>query len=653
MKFPHIVLILLLSWLSLLQSALAAETAVSTTWVYPDRDYRMPLTVSANGHERLNKVVEFDVDFATALTDLSATGSFDEESVRVAEVSSAGALIDSEVPFQFDNGNTQDAPLGTLIFLMDGTTLAGNSRYFQIYFDTTGSFSAPAAMTDLVDRQSNSGYRGQNSFIIETKDDASTVNSTYYYHKKGGGFASIYDRDGNDWISYYNSANSKSGGEYRGIPNLGDVFHPGYNDPSGDSMKSTSTVLEDGPLRLSIRSISHNGEWTARWDIFPTYARMTILDIPNSDEYWFLYEGTPGGNLEYTGGTQDIVVRSDGDSNNAGETWDVADQELEAFSPSAPGEWIYVADSATERILYIAHSNDDAEPDSYRPQRDNDQTPPSGPPDNGAMTVFGYGRKTTTGVNRHLTALNATFTIGFGESNVLNEATAVIHGASQALTISISNEAPLVDINDGFGVNEGASATFSNTQLASSDPEGGPITYEVDTPPTNGVLYLNASPLTGGSQFTQDDIDSGKFSYSHGGNELSSDSFSLLPKDNIQSGALFTVLILVNGVNDAPVANSDIANAASGLGTPAIIDVLQNDTDVDNTILSIQSITQPTNGVTVINGDNTISYAPSVNFEGSDSFTYIITDGNLPSAPTTVLVTVEKAKLLFLPLVVK
>lgn len=37
----------------------------------------------------------------------------------------------------------------------------------------------------------------------------------YIYHKDCGGFASIIDNDGNDWISYHNYGGSD--GKYRGI----------------------------------------------------------------------------------------------------------------------------------------------------------------------------------------------------------------------------------------------------------------------------------------------------------------------------------------------------------------------------------------------------------------------------------------------------
>ena len=636
----------------LLPSAVGANSAVSSNWIYGDRDYRMTLNISANGHDRTDKVIEYDFDFADELTNLGAIGAFDEDSIRVAEVDSSGNLIDSEVPFQFDNGAVMDEASGTLIFMMTGNTSANNSRYYQVYFDTNGTFSAPAAMDDLVVRQSDVSYRGQDSFLIHTKDDASTLNTAYYYHKRGGGFASIYDRNGNDWVGYYSTSNSQSGGEFRGIPNLGDVFHPGYNSTSGDTMRSTSTVIEDGSLRLSVLSVSFDNEWSARWDFFPTYTRMTILDIPDDEQYWFLYEGTPGGELNYTGQDQDVIVRSDGPTNNAGVSWAVEDQELDTFSNNTEGEWIYVADATLDRIFFVAHGNDDAQPDSYRPQKDNDLTPPPSSSDNGAMTVFGYGRQTTSGTNRFLSALNATFTIGFGESKVHDDATAVIHSASQDVIISRDNELPIIDTNTGFSIDEGDTKIVLNGQLAGTDPEGGLVFYEVESTPTHGTLYLNNVELLVGQTFSQTDIDTNLISYTHNGSEVDNDSFNLQPKDSFGFGDIISVAISVNGVNDAPVGVADSATAVSGLGA-VTIDVLNNDQDVDSVSITVQSFTQPSNGAVTLNGNGTVSYTPNADFDGVDTFTYISSDGALSSSATTVTVTVSAGETIFLPLVVR
>lgn len=91
--------------------------------------------------------------------------------------------------------------------------------------------------------------------------------------------------------------------------------------------------------------------------------------------------------------------------------------------------------------------------------------------------------------------------------------------------------------------------------------------------------------------------------------------------------------------NSDPVANDDTATTAED--TPVSIDVLSNDTDADGDTLTVDSVTQPSQGVTVIEADGTITYTPNADFNGPDSFTYVVADGNGGSDSATVSVTVD------------
>src|SRR5260221_7767334 len=77
--------------------------------------------------------------------------------------------------------------------------------------------------------------------------------------------------------------------------------------------------------------------------------------------------------------------------------------------------------------------------------------------------------------------------------------------------------------------------------------------------------------------------------------------------------------------NRPPVANDDAAT----LDEDGAVDVpvLANDSDPDGDTLSVESITQPTHGTATINADKTVNYTPAANYNGSDSFTYTISDG--------------------------
>jgi surface protein len=93
--------------------------------------------------------------------------------------------------------------------------------------------------------------------------------------------------------------------------------------------------------------------------------------------------------------------------------------------------------------------------------------------------------------------------------------------------------------------------------------------------------------------------------------------------------------------NSAPVAVADSITVAEDSGTISI-DVLVNDTDEDNDTLQIKagSVTAPNHGgIAVING-NKIDYTPAANFNGTESFDYIVNDGRTDGNKVTVTVMV-------------
>ena len=90
--------------------------------------------------------------------------------------------------------------------------------------------------------------------------------------------------------------------------------------------------------------------------------------------------------------------------------------------------------------------------------------------------------------------------------------------------------------------------------------------------------------------------------------------------------------------NNAPAAAD---GATTVEDTAVVVAVLGNDSDVDGDSLSVSAVTQGTNGAVVINGDNTVTHTPNANFNGADSFTYTIDDGNGGSDTATVNVTVD------------
>jgi hypothetical protein len=380
-------------------------TTASSGWWNLSWHYRLPVSVGSASFERLDKPVEIDLNFTQLLAQLGQTGvAFPESSIRVIEVDSAGVVLDSAVPYQFDKDAAWEATTnakGTLIFLLKGTTLAGVTRTFHVYFDNTAK--TPLTVTPLVNLTDNVTWEGQVSYKVDTVSPTGAIGTQYYYHKLGGGFASMIDKAGRDWLGYH--PGNGYFGEFRGIPNLvypEGQFHPG-------NLQSASQVLAQGPLHVRIQTTTNDGLWKGVWDIFPDYARFTLLKKAHT--YWFLYEGVPGGTLD----ANDYWVMSNGTVNPVvtGSVWrgDLPDPD-----------WVYFGDNTLNRVLYLARH-------STTPLSQNEYYNGGGV---GGMTVFGFGRSS----NAYLLEEPATFTIGFAETKVFASASKVIGAAYRDLSVT-------------------------------------------------------------------------------------------------------------------------------------------------------------------------------------------------------------------------
>jgi hypothetical protein len=300
-------------------------------------------------------------------------------------VDERGDVIDGDVPFQVNWA-------AELVFLLSGSTPAQTMRRFYLYWGADQERARPAVSGIRLIAEVE--YEGQSSYRIETPS------ATYLYHTLGGGFASMIDVEGNDWLSYHPWGGSD--GKFRGIPNL---VHPeGYFHPGG--IGCTSRIVSAGFLKVEVASESNDGKWACTWSIFPQYARLTVLKIDRP--YWFLYEGTPGGILDELG---DYCVRSNGVRTPASERW-------EGAIPSP--EWLYFGASNTERVLYLVHEEADDVVDSYWPMEGN-------------MTVFGFGR---LGINKFMEAALSHFVVGFAESSEFDTVSRVIDSSYQPLAVA-------------------------------------------------------------------------------------------------------------------------------------------------------------------------------------------------------------------------
>ncbi len=164
------------------------------------------------------------------------------------------------------------------------------------------------------------------------------------------------------------------------------------------SFVSTVTLKESDHVRISSETLDKKSACT--WDFYPTHATMTLLriDLPT---FWFLYEGTPGGNFEPA---KDFVIRPDGRKTTLAEPW----------SEVVPCVCFGTGENPIGFVCINHQKPEKGETDSYVAW-------PFAKEKDGSfqdMTVFGFGRKGYKELIQHIPDLKhlpARYSIGFVE----------------------------------------------------------------------------------------------------------------------------------------------------------------------------------------------------------------------------------------------
>ncbi|WP_425040171.1 Ig-like domain-containing protein [Primorskyibacter sp. S187A] len=162
-----------------------------------------------------------------------------------------------------------------------------------------------------------------------------------------------------------------------------------------------------------------------------------------------------------------------------------------------------------------------------------------------------------------------------------------------------------------------------------TDPDGDPLTL------TNVIYSSNAYAR----------IIDNQIEYYPNGDFFGEDTLTYEVSDDEGAISTASVLISVEPIDEAPEPENTAPNALDDVGdtdagTSVLLDVLANDSDPDGDPLTLQSVDQPLNGSVQI-VDNQIEYTPAQGFVGTDTFDYIVSDGQGGESAASVSVVVS------------
>ena len=186
------------------------------------------------------------------------------------------------------------------------------------------------------------------------------------------------------------------------------------------------------------------------------------------------------------------------------------------------------------------------------------------------------------------------------------------------ITVTATSDTPVAK-NQSVTLDEDSNKSIT---LTSNDAENSSLNYIITQNPSHGTLRGTLPNII----------------YTPDTNYNGSDSFKFKVNDGNSDSNEATVNITINPVNDVPTATND--NISLNEDGTILIAVLSNDNDIDGDTLSIASVNTPNHGSASIEGKQ-IRYTPNANYNGSDVFTYTISDGHGGSDTAEVNITIN------------
>ncbi|HCH4139750.1 TPA: tandem-95 repeat protein [Vibrio parahaemolyticus] len=192
---------------------------------------------------------------------------------------------------------------------------------------------------------------------------------------------------------------------------------------------------------------------------------------------------------------------------------------------------------------------------------------------------------------------------------------------SDSLIVNRVNDAPTIKVDAVESITEDAVSTdtvVATLTVRDTDTPEDQLTVSLENN-SNGYFVLVGNEV----KLTQAGVDA----VNNDELNLKDLTISASVSDGVNPTANDSDSLIVNRVNDAPVAKDDIATTQED--TAVTIDVLPNDSDVNGDKLSIQSASVPEAQGKVEIVDGKLVFTPAENFNGDAEITYTVTDGEL------------------------
>ena len=414
------------------------------------------------------------------------------------------------------------------------------------------------------------------AYIILMKSDGTGDSTIKIAHGTAG--LALDDRD---WFGV--SVSGIGDVNYDGIP---DVIIGASQDDTGGSQRGAAYIMllnRNGTIQDIIK-LAHNTQGA------PTLSNNDQLGDPVSGLGDLNGDGMP-----------DIILGLPNSGTGVVYTM-LLNQDLGNISPTAVDDSTSVSEDQSITVSVLENDSD--------PDDDTLTVTSTTQPSNGAITLHSDYTITYTPVQDYNGPDSFTYTISDGNGGT-DEGLVTI-------TVIPVNDAPIAEAGNNTGAAEGTTVTLTGT---GSDIDGNTLTYAWSQ--IQGTDVTLSNPNTATVTFTAPDVTSTETLV-----------FQLLVSDGNLNDT-DTVSVTVSSV---PTIQDDTATVPED-GTIAI-NVLNNDSDTDGDTITVTAITQPSNGVTVLNANYTVQYTPVQDYAGTDSFTYTATDGaSFSNATVTVTIT--------------